>query len=765
VIASFSGVHHLRSYLHVHEHLGEPAIRKIARQVIKGVRLTVCVCSCMAGCRYGRCSPSALCAIVCITANTAHIMTGIVCAAMIVMKRQARFPVHNVTVLDARIAAGTGTVIILPSFMWRHHPFPVAGRVHACTDSLRAALPPLPPRSGHITGSTSAAQAGKPPHQHLPATSPEINLSSTHLDTSVEDPQDGMARHVYVRPLATNPGQAGRPQTDKCSSDTFFNKEQALHCLAAAHPTNRDTDMTAGQAGALSRPAATGEVLPQGPWRVAAEEEQIEVLVAWARIVLELYVRDDAASSWDLPRLRKELQNPAVHEEARALLQACLDVVCFLPALAPWMQRYDRIARTWIGMHLSGILDGIIQHPSMTPALPTMRLFIYWTTRASAHGRCMQEQAQMLPLPELLEHPWLNARLPLDKLFAMDPVSGQHASLDATYSALLPRTSHLPHCCSGCIFPPRHLVVRARQRLWACRGLVDSSHVVLLQLHCRQKREDMAVPKLRSRCSGAQVVLDAGAVGGTSASRRFSAVNSAEPGAASVMRAIFDTAVDEESARITAGTITGDEYQITATGHLVDGCSTISFTVKLVCLERGSNEDEQESYKVRYLARMTELLSFMCYSNPIVRIAPFWGDAYCLPTGSTLHDVAVLRWVPCPVVSKTLLTVTHCLQVLSFPYDAYHDTVDGVSNEMQQQFSLSSTDRELVASAMREVIGEQVSTACTDVSHAYYNASIWNELVMYSIAIPMATRMSPFKGVLTWCVQIQQHSHSSYPGD
>ena len=36
VVAAFSGVHDLRAYLQMHEHLGEPAIRKIARQVLKG---------------------------------------------------------------------------------------------------------------------------------------------------------------------------------------------------------------------------------------------------------------------------------------------------------------------------------------------------------------------------------------------------------------------------------------------------------------------------------------------------------------------------------------------------------------------------------------------------------------------------------------------------------------------------------------------------------------------------------------------------------
>lgn len=46
--------------------------------------------------------------------------------------------------------------------------------------------------------------------------------------------------------------------------------------------------------------------------------------------------------------------------------------------------------------------------------------------------------------------------------------------------------------------------------------------------------------------------------------------------------------------------------------------------------------------------------------------------------------------------------------MLTFPYDINHDTVDAVAGEMQEQFSLSDTDCELVASAMREVIAQQV---------------------------------------------------------
>jgi hypothetical protein len=48
------------------------------------------------------------------------------------------------------------------------------------------------------------------------------------------------------------------------------------------------------------------------------------------------------------------------------------------------------------------------------------------------------------------------------------------------------------------------------------------------------------------------------------------------------------------------------------------------------------------------------------------------------------------------------------VQVLSFPYDVYHDTIDGVATEMQQQIGLSVTDTELVAAAMREVLARQL---------------------------------------------------------
>lgn len=51
------------------------------------------------------------------------------------------------------------------------------------------------------------------------------------------------------------------------------------------------------------------------------------------------------------------------------------------------------------------------------------------------------------------------------------------------------------------------------------------------------------------------------------------------------------------------------------------------------------------------------------------------------------------------------------VQVLSFPFDINRDTVDGVAEEMQEQFGLSATDRELAASAMREVISRQARLA------------------------------------------------------
>jgi hypothetical protein len=42
MIAPFSGIRSLREYLEMHSAIGEPAVRKIARQVLKGVMHALC---------------------------------------------------------------------------------------------------------------------------------------------------------------------------------------------------------------------------------------------------------------------------------------------------------------------------------------------------------------------------------------------------------------------------------------------------------------------------------------------------------------------------------------------------------------------------------------------------------------------------------------------------------------------------------------------------------------------------------------------------
>lgn len=65
-----------------------------------------------------------------------------------------------------------------------------------------------------------------------------------------------------------------------------------------------------------------------------------------------------------------------------------------------------------------------------------------------------------------------------------------------------------------------------------------------------------------------------------------------------------------------------------------------------------------------------------------------------------------------------------CVQVLTFPYDLVHDTVDKVISEMQEQhLQFTATDLELVASAMREVIAhhapglETISSIGASLTH------------------------------------------------
>jgi hypothetical protein len=53
LVADASGVHSLRTYLSIHHRVGEPAVRKIARQLLKGVALTT-MCSSI----YGHTAPS-----------------------------------------------------------------------------------------------------------------------------------------------------------------------------------------------------------------------------------------------------------------------------------------------------------------------------------------------------------------------------------------------------------------------------------------------------------------------------------------------------------------------------------------------------------------------------------------------------------------------------------------------------------------------------------------------------------------------------------
>lgn len=54
---------------------------------------------------------------------------------------------------------------------------------------------------------------------------------------------------------------------------------------------------------------------------------QLQVLRAWANIVIEMYTRDASISTWPLAQVRDLLQDEKLPSDAVQLLSTCLDEV------------------------------------------------------------------------------------------------------------------------------------------------------------------------------------------------------------------------------------------------------------------------------------------------------------------------------------------------------------------------------------------------------------------------------------------------------
>ena len=110
-------------------------------------------------------------------------------------------------------------------------------------------------------------------------------------------------------------------------------------------PDEQSADLTGlvrtAPPAAVAAPAAAADADEDGPldefppalqfeWTgesVAEPGTQAEVLAAWVRIVLELYLRDESVATWSIGRMREAVNDPILPPDARALLGVCLDEV------------------------------------------------------------------------------------------------------------------------------------------------------------------------------------------------------------------------------------------------------------------------------------------------------------------------------------------------------------------------------------------------------------------------------------------------------
>lgn len=176
---------------------------------------------------------------------------------MVAMKRHTQCPVHKVAITDVHIKAGSGRVVLLPTFAWR-------------------TTPPLYP---DVPGSGSPVKAESPS-----AKLAQLNSGSEPTVRRDAGQAEGAA--------------AGGASPDAGSTRSSLEKVGA----------------DAGSGGS-------------SPVRVQSAHGQIEILAAWARIVLELYLRGDSVGRCSLHELRAHAADARVHEEAQAMLRTCLDEV------------------------------------------------------------------------------------------------------------------------------------------------------------------------------------------------------------------------------------------------------------------------------------------------------------------------------------------------------------------------------------------------------------------------------------------------------
>lgn len=188
------------------------------------------------------------------------------------LQKHTTAPVQCVTSLDVHIKAGSGRIVLLPNFVLRSPQF-----VKLQSTATRG-----------IEGDHRDNRAS----QQALCDSSKTETASGNLPSSPDGQSSIKACHMPPTPSQHSSSQAsptesqGRPQPQNGGSLVHW------HAIMSQEPT-----------------------------------VQSLILFAWARIVVEMYLRDEAVGEWSLKELRAHLNDEAVCPDARPTLDACTDPV------------------------------------------------------------------------------------------------------------------------------------------------------------------------------------------------------------------------------------------------------------------------------------------------------------------------------------------------------------------------------------------------------------------------------------------------------
>lgn len=189
------------------------------------------------------------------------------------LQKHTTAPLQCVTVLDVHIKAGSGHIVLLPTFVLR---------------------------SPHFSNLQSTAKRNLAGDQRDARFSRQALGGKETASGNLSNSPDG---HSFIKACHTP-----RDPLECASSQAVSTESKVQESL-----TSQDSGLLHWHS-----------ILPQEP------TVQSLVLLAWVRIVVEMYLRDEAVGDWSLEELREHLHDEAVCPDARPTLDACTDLVLTL---------------------------------------------------------------------------------------------------------------------------------------------------------------------------------------------------------------------------------------------------------------------------------------------------------------------------------------------------------------------------------------------------------------------------------------------------